>query len=152
MCLKSPYIPRSRHLNRHNHSPTHTNFPSPPPLLYPIWLASTRSLGLGVVESSVAAVANNVRHPTPPHLHTHNPINAHAHRVVRTHEMLPDSWTLLAPLSGEKSPANASLFPNALRWWLSGWKAEEAPPLRSCHSTTDPIFSLKHSKQHHLSF
>lgn len=52
-------------------NPYQLPFPIPPPSLYPIWLAPPRSLGRGVVESSVAVLANDAPLPTHTHPHVH---------------------------------------------------------------------------------
>lgn len=57
--------------------------PSFPPSLYPIWLAPPHSLGRGVVESSVAVLANDAP-PQPTHTHPH----AHTYTLLFTDQLL----------------------------------------------------------------
>lgn len=79
-------LPLFTHTQTHTHSSratsatTTTPWPIPaslpPPSLYPIWLAPARSPGLRVVESSVAAVANN---DPPTHPFTHPQSHMYTH-------------------------------------------------------------------------
>lgn len=109
-----------------------------PPSLYPIWLAPPRSLGRGVVESSVAALANDAPLPpthTHPHIRTHTPLSSQTN-------CCSDSRAPLAPHWGE-SPTDTFLFPHALCRWLTGWNTE-APHIlpRSTPLTPDAETSL----------
>uniref|UniRef100_A0A3B4VF83 Zinc finger and BTB domain containing 4 n=1 Tax=Seriola dumerili TaxID=41447 RepID=A0A3B4VF83_SERDU len=102
-----------------NHSPTHTNFLSPyllpsfPPSLYPIWLAPLRSLGRGVVESSVAVLANDAPPPPHPPTHTLTLIRTHTPSSSQTN-CCSDSWAPLAAPPWGESPTDTFLFPHIL--------------------------------------
>ncbi|KAI4808407.1 hypothetical protein KUCAC02_000469 [Chaenocephalus aceratus] len=130
----TPTPPSSHHHHYHLHSTT-PQLPLPPTSLYPIWPAPPRSFGRGVVESSVAFLANDA--PLPTHAHTH----IHTHIFLRTHTLsssetncCSNRWAPLAAPHWGESPTDTFLFPHATRRWLTGWKTEAPHILRSRHS------------------
>lgn len=90
--------------------------------LHPIWLAPPRSLGQGVVESSLAFLANDA----PPL--THSPSCTHTHTPSSSQtKCCSQGWAPLAAPHWGESPTDTFLFPHAPRRWLTGWSTE-APP------------------------
>lgn len=135
----TPQLPRS-----HYHSHLHSTTPRPIPAsltsslllsLYPIWLAPPRSLGRGVVESSVAAFANDAPPLplTPTHTHTHPHIHTHTPFSLQTNCCSDSRAPLAAPRWGE-SPTDTFLYPHAPRRWLAGWNTEAPHILPRRHS------------------
>lgn len=103
----TPTPPSSHHHHYHLHSTT-PQLPLPPTSLYPIWPAPPRSFGRGVVESSVAFLANDAPLPTHAHTHIHTSSCEHIHSPLQRPTAAPIAGPLWLPLTGEKAQPTPS--------------------------------------------